>query len=306
MTLQILPRGKWVGARVKRVEDPRFLTGEARYLADIQIPGTVHAAFVRSPYGHARIRRIETSAAAALPGVIAVYTAEDVAALPPLASGLPIEGLKPTPQSVLAKDKVRFVGEAVAVVVAENHYIAEDAAELVEVEYEPLPAVTHAERAMAADAPILHEDLGTNVVYQKVTTLGDVEGAFAQADRVFRRRFHTNRFVASPMETRGCLSVYERASGQLTFYSSTQMPHMLRLYLSLFLGIPEHKVRVISPEVGGGFGQKMTIYPEEVVIAYLGKVLGRPVKWVEDRRENLAAATHAKEQIIELEAARPR
>jgi carbon-monoxide dehydrogenase large subunit len=303
MTLQILPRGKWVGARVKRVEDPRFLTGEARYLADIQIPGTVHAAFVRSPYGHARIRRIETSAAEALPGVIAVYTAEDVAALPPLASGLPIEGLKPTPQSVLAKDKVRFVGEAVAVVVAENRYIAEDAAELVEVEYEPLPAVTHAERAMAADAPILHEDLGTNVVYQKVTTLGDVEGAFAQADRVFRRRFHTNRFVASPMETRGCLSVYERASGQLTFYSSTQMPHMLRLFLSLFLGIPEHKVRVISPEVGGGFGQKMTIYPEEVVIAYLGKVLGRPVKWVEDRRENLAAATHAKEQIIELEAA---
>ena len=303
MTLQILPRGKWVGARVKRVEDPRFLTGEARYLADIQIPGTVHAAFVRSPYGHARIRRVETSAAKALPGVIAVYTAEDVAALPPLASGLPIEGLKPTPQLVLAKHKVRFVGEAVAVVVAENHYIAEDAAELVEVEYEPLPAVTHAEGAMAADAPLLHEDLGTNVVYQKVTTLGDVEGAFAQADRVFRRRFHTNRFVASPMETRGCLSVYERASGQLTFYSSTQMPHMLRLYLSLFLGIPEHKVRVISPEVGGGFGQKMTIYPEEVVIAYLGKVLGRPVKWVEDRRENLAAATHAKEQIIELEAA---
>ena len=303
MTLQLLPRGKWVGARVKRVEDPRFLTGEARYLADIQLPGTVHAAFVRSPYGHARIRSIDTSAAKAHPGVIAVFTAEDVAALPPLASSLPIEGLVPTPQPVLAKDKVRFVGEAVAVVVAENRYIAEDAAELVQVDYEPLPAVTHAERAMAPDAPILHEDLGTNIVYQKVTTLGDVEGASAQADRIFRRRFHTNRFVASPMETRGCLSIYERASGQLTFYSSTQMPHMLRLFLSLFLGIPEHKVRVISPEVGGGFGQKMTIYPEEVVIAYLGKVLGRPVKWVEDRRENLAAATHAKEQIIELEAA---
>ncbi len=303
MTLQILPRGKWVGARVKRVEDPRFLIGEARYLADIQIPGTVHAVFVRSPYAHARIRAIDTSAAREAPGVLAVFTAEDVASLPPLASGLPIEGLKPTPQSVLAKDKVRFVGEAVAVVVAEDRYLAEDAAELVQVDYEPLPAVTHAERAMAPEAPLLHEDLGTNVVYQKVTTLGDVEGAFAQADRVFRRRFHTNRFVASPMETRGCLSVYERASGQLTFYSSTQMPHMLRLFLSLFLGIPEHKVRVISPEVGGGFGQKMTIYPEEVVIAYLGKVLGRPVKWVEDRRENLAAATHAKEQIVELEAA---
>jgi len=303
MTLQILPRGKWVGARVKRVEDPRFLTGEACYLADIQIPGTVHAAFVRSPHAHARIRSIDTSAARALPGVLGVFTAEDVAALPPLASGLPIEGLKPTPQPVLAKDKVRFVGEAVAVVVAENRYVAEDAAELVQVEYEPLPAVTDAERAMAADAPVLHEDLGTNVVYQKVTVLGDVEGAFAHADRVFRRRFHTNRFVAAPMETRGCLSVYERASGHLTFYSSTQMPHMLRLFLSLFLGIPEHKVRVISPEVGGGFGQKMTIYPEEVVIAYLGKLLGRPVKWVEDRRENLAAATHAKEQIIELEAA---
>lgn len=303
MSLQILPRGKWVGARVKRVEDPRFLTGEARYLADLQIPGTVHAAFVRSPYGHARIRRIDASAARALPGVLAVFTAEDVATLPPLASGLPIEGLKPTPQTVLAKDKVRFIGEAVAVVVAENRYIAEDAVELVEVDYERLPAVTDAERAMAPDAPLLHEDLGTNVVYQKVTTLGDVDSAFAQADRIFRRRFHTNRFVAAPMETRGCLSVYERSSGQLTFYSSTQMPHMLRLFLSLFLGIPEHKVRVISPEVGGGFGQKMTIYPEEVVIAHLGKVLGRPVKWVEDRRENLAAATHAKEQIIELEAA---
>ncbi len=303
MSLQILPRGRWVGARVKRVEDPRFLTGEARYLADIQIPGTVHAAFVRSPYGHARIRRIDTSAARTVPGVLGVFTADDVAVLPPLASGLPIEGLKPTPQSVLAKEKVRFVGEAVAVVVAENRYVAEDAAELVEVDYEPLPAVTDAERAMAADAPLLHEDLGTNIVYQKTTTLGDIDAAFAQADRVFRRRFHTNRFVAAPMETRGCLSVYERASGQLTFYSSTQMPHMLRLFLALFLGIPEHKVRVISPEVGGAFGQKMTIYPEEVVIAYLGKVLGRPVKWVEDRRENLAAATHAKEQIIELEAA---
>lgn len=267
MTLHILPRGKWVGARVKRVEDPRFLTGEAKYLADLQSPGTVHAAFVRSPYAHARISRIDTTEARALPGVLAIYTAEDLSNLPPLVSGLPIEGLKPTPQTVLAKEKVRFVGEAVAVVIAENRYLAEDAAELVQVDYEPLPAVTNAERAMAPDAPILHEDLASNVVYQKVTTLGDVEGAFAQADHIFRRRFHTNRFVASPMETRGCLSVYERASGQLTFYSSTQMPHMLRLFLSLFLGIPEHKVRVISPEVGGGFGQKMTIYPEEVIVA---------------------------------------
>lgn len=280
-----------------------FSLARLKYLADLQSPGTVHAAFVRSPYAHARISRIDTTEARALPGVLAIYTAEDLSNLPPLASGLPIEGLKPTPQTVLAKEKVRFVGEAVAVVITENRYLAEDAAELVQVDYEPLPAVTNAERAMAPDAPILHEDLASNVVYQKVTTLGDVEGAFAQADHIFRRRFHTNRFVASPMETWGCLSVYERASGQLTFYSSTQMPHMLRLFLSLFLGIPEHKVRVISPEVGGAFGQKMTIYPEEVIVAYLGKLLGRPVKWVEDRRENLAAATHAKEQIIELEAA---
>jgi carbon-monoxide dehydrogenase large subunit len=303
MTLQMLPRGKWLGARVKRVEDPRFLTGEAKYLADIALPGTVHVAFVRSPHGHARIRRIDTTGARAMPGVLAVFTADDVAALPPLASGLPVEGLKPTPQPVLAKDKVRFVGEAVAAVVAESRYLAEDAAEQVVVDYEPLPSVVDAERAMQPGAPILHEDLGSNIVYQKTTTLGDVETVFAQADRVFRRRLHTNRFVAAPMETRGCVSVYERASARLTFYSSTQMPHMLRLFLSLFLGIPEHQVRVISPEVGGGFGQKMTIYPEEVAVAYFGKVLGRPVKWVEDRRENLAAATHAKEQIIELEAA---
>ncbi len=303
MVQMATPRGKWIGARVKRVEDPRFLTGDARYVADLTLPRMVHAAFVRSPYGHARIKGIDASAALAAPGVIAVITHADVASVPPLQDPIALDGLKKTPQTILASDKVRFVGEPVAVVIAEDRYLAEDAAELVQVDYEPLPAVTDAEAAMAEGAPLLFEDLGSNVVYDQTYRFGDPDSAFQQADRVFKKRLHTNRFMASPMETRGCIGQYDRGLGELTFWSSSQMPHMLRLSLAGFLGIPEQKIRVITPEVGGGFGQKMTLYPEEVVVAFLARHLQRPVKWIEDRRENLMSATHGKEQIIELEAA---
>ncbi len=303
MALQTLPRGKWLGARVKRVEDPRFLTGRARYIADITLPGTVYAAFIRSTHAHARITGIRTDGASAMPGVLGVFTAADLATLPPLLDPLELPELRKTPQPVLAKDKVRFAGEAIAVVVAENPYLAEDAVERVMVSYDPLPVVVDAEQAMQASAPILHEELGTNIVFRKTMTYGDIEGAFARADRIVARRYHTNRFVASPMETRGCLAEYDPVSGRLTFWSSTQTPHLLRLALALSTGIPEHKIRVISPEVGGGFGQKMASYPEEHIVAALSIRLGRPVKWIEQRRENLMAASHAKEQIITLEAA---
>jgi carbon-monoxide dehydrogenase large subunit len=294
-----VPRGKLLGARVKRVEDPRFLTGEARYLADLTLPRMMHAAFLRSPHGHAHITSIDTSAAEAMPGVLAVLSGADVETFP-LADIVPIEGLAKTPQTVLAIDKVRFVGEAVAVVVASDRYVAEDAVEAIAVEYEELPAVTSVEAALADGAPVLHEALGENVVLRNKRTFGDVDGAFAQAHRVFEHEIHTNRHAAAPMETRGCIAEYERAAGKMTVWSSTQTPELLRITLAPVLGLPAQKLRVVAPAVGGGFGQKMATYPEEVVVTYLARKLGRPVKWVEDRRENLMSATHAKEQVVKL------
>jgi carbon-monoxide dehydrogenase large subunit len=298
-----VPAGKWVGARAPRVEDRRFLTGEARYVADMEMPRMVHAVFVRSTMAHARLAGIDTAAAAAVPGVLAVLTAQDLADVPPLVDQIPMEGLLKTPQPVLAREKVRFVGEAVAVVVATDRYVAEDAAELVVVDYDPLPAVVDAEQAQEDGAPLLFEELGTNVMYRGSRRMGDPDAAFAEADVVVERRFHTNRHMAAPMEGRGTIAHYERGSDRLTCWTATQTPHWQRMVLSAYLGIPEQRVRVITPDVGGGFGQKITASPEEIVVAVLSRRLGRPVKWAEDRRENLLAATHAKENVLYLEAA---
>lgn len=296
---------KWIGKRVQRVEDPRFLTGAARYVADLHVPRMLHAVFVRSPHPHARIKSIDPSVLPGLGKTVFVLTGKDLLDVPPLVDVVTLETLKKTPQHVVAVDKVRWVGEAVAIVAAEDRYAAEDAAEelAAAIEYEVLPPVPNVEAAVAEDAAILHEDIGTNEVYRETETHGDVDGAFNRADRVVSTRFYHNRYEAAPMETRGVLASYERADGRLTVWSSTQMPHFLRSVIAGKLAMPEARVRVIAPAVGGGFGQKMATSPEEVAIPFAAMKLGRGVKWIEDRHEHLLAATQAKEEFVNLDVA---
>jgi carbon-monoxide dehydrogenase large subunit len=285
-----------------RVEDARLLVGRGRFLADLPFPRALHAAFVRSPHAHARIGGIELGPATRVPGVHTVFGAADLEH-EPLTDLLTIEGLRKTPQPVLAGERARFAGEAVAIVLAGSRYEAEDGAELVEVEYEPLPPVTGAEAAMRSEAPLLFPELGSNLVYDGRRTFGDVDGAFAEAAHVSRLTFRGNRYLAAPLEPRGCAAEYEPSTCTLTFWSSTQSPHLLRRRLALATGIAETRIRVLAPDVGGGFGQKIPIHPEEVAVALAARHTGRPVVWLEDRRENLVAAPQAKEQLLRLELA---
>ena len=295
--------GRLVGARIPRVEDPRLLTGQGRYLADVERPLMLHAAFVRSPHGHARILGVDARAARELPGVAAVLTAADLDHAP-LVDTVAVPGLSRTPQSALAADRVRFHGEAVAIVVASDRYVAEDAAELVAVDWEPLPVALDAEAAADGDvAALLFDDLPANVVYRGVMEAGDPDAAFAAADHVVAARYRGNRFVAMPMEGRGCAAEHDAGSGELTVWSSTQGPHLLRRRLAATTRIPEGSIRVLVPDVGGAFGQKIPAHAEEVAVALAARAVGRPVRWVEDRLENLLAAPHAKEQIIDAELA---
>jgi carbon-monoxide dehydrogenase large subunit len=298
-------KDKFIGKRTKRVEDPRYLTGTARYVADLELPRMLHAVYVRSPHPHARIVSIDSSVLPGLGKSVWVFTGQDLSEVPPLIDHVALDNLLRTPQNVIAIDKVRFVGDAVAVVVAGDRYTAEDAAEELGavVEYEVLAPVPSVEAANAPGAALLFEDLGTNEIYRQTEKHGDTDAAFAAADRVFTSRFHHNRYGAAPMETRGVLANYERSEQQLTVWSSTQMPHFLRSVIAGQLSLPEHRVRVIAPEVGGGFGQKMATSPEEIAIPYIALQLGRPVKWIEDRHEHLLAATQAKEEYINLEVA---
>ena len=307
MATSLTGTGKMVGAQVRRVEDPRVLLGKSRYVDDIHLPGTLALAFVRSPYAHARMTRIDVNAAKAHPGVQAVLTGTDVSeAIKPLRVEYdPVRA--PTHKScdwpVLAQGKVRFVGEAVAAVVATNRYVAEDAAALVEVEYEPLDVVWDMEKALEPGSPLVHEEWGDNVMQSLQAEIGEVAKAFQEADCVVAERFTTGRHLALPMETRGCLAQFEAAADSLTLWSSTQVPHVLRSYLALVLDFPEHHIRVVAPDVGGGFGLKAHLFPEEVITAFLARRLQRPVKWIEDRRENLTASLHAKHQVVQAELA---
>ncbi len=307
MATSLTGTGKMVGAQVRRVEDPRVLLGKSRYVDDIHLPGTLALAFVRSPYAHARMTRIDVNAAKAHPGVQAVLTGTDVSeAIKPLRVEYdPVRA--PTHKScdwpVLAQGKVRFVGEAVAAVVATDRYVAEDAAALVEVEYEPLDVVWDMEKALELASPLVHEEWGDNVMQSLEAEIGEVAKAFQEADCVVAERFTTGRHLALPMETRGCLAQFEAAADSLTLWSSTQVPHVLRSYLALVLDFPEHHIRVVAPDVGGGFGLKAHLFPEEVITAFLARRLQRPVKWIEDRRENLTASLHAKHQVVQAELA---
>jgi carbon-monoxide dehydrogenase large subunit len=294
---------RFVGARLRRAEDPRFLTGRGNYLDDLQQTGMLEAAFLRSPYAHARIRSIDVSAARKAPGVFLVLTGEQLKREFPTLAANAGEGAKPMEVGPLAVDKVRFVGDPVACVVATDRYRAEDACELIEVDYDVLPVIATSQAGIAADAAVVDESLGTNAVSCKTKTFGDVATAFAAADEIVNDTFSSNRQTVIPMETRSCLASYNPAGGQLTCWVGTQAPHLERGWLAKGTGLEENQIRVIVPDMGGGFGQKFGLYRDEWAIALASMKLGRPVKWIEDRRESIVASCHAREDICEVEAA---
>lgn len=298
----VAPAGRaFVGQSLRRNEDRRFVTGAARYIADISLPRQVHLAFVRSPYAHARIRSIATAAAAALPGVVAIVTGEDLAAtVRPIRTPYAGTTYRESDWPVLAVGKVRFVGEPVAVVAAESRYLAEDAAELVDIEYEPLPAAVTIEDGLAEDAPLVHDELPGNLFVDERKSFGDVDAMMSVAVHVVEATFRTQRSAAVPIECRGALADHDRGTGRTTLWTSTQLPHVVRYGLAECLGVGEDQLRVVGPDVGGGFGNKANMDPEQVIVCALSRRLGRPVKWIEDRRENFIASTHGQEERIWL------
>jgi carbon-monoxide dehydrogenase large subunit len=298
------PERRVLGRPLLRKEDYRFLTGSGCYLDDIDIPRALHATFVRSPYAHARIRAIDTAHARAAPGVVAVVTGAEVNAwTTPLRMAPPIEGLHAVEMTTLPVDKVRFQGDPVACVVATDRYLAEDAAELVQVDYEPLPAVASMQAALAPNAPLVDETLPSNLVSHQHFTAGNPGGRFAQAYRVVEAVFSQHRQTHLPIETRGCAAIWDAGRQHLTYHNSNQVPHPLRSTLAARMRLSESQVTVIVPDVGGGFGQKIALYREELTVAALARALKRPVRWREDRLENLLASMHAREDFARIRAA---
>lgn len=296
---------RYVGRSVQRVEDPRLLAGRGRYIDDVTLSGMLHAAFVRSPHAHARIVSIDAREALALDGVVAVYTAKDLEWLGPMVSAGPMrEGVLAQSRSPLASDVARHVGDPVAVVLARTPYLAEDGRDLVDVEWEPLPPVLDPLVALEPGSPLVDEALGTNNISHLEQSVGDVEAAFAEADHVASVRFHSGRSTAAPIECRGVVAEYEdRAGGRYTVYSSTQMPHLLRMLVAPVLGVPQGRLTIKAPDVGGAFGLKCTVFVEDVVVPAVARMAGRPVKWIEDRWENLAAGVHSKDMVCTMEIA---
>lgn len=293
---------RWFGQPVRRNEDPRFLTGTGTYVDDINPPGTLQAAVLRSPIAHATINRIDISAALDLDGVIAVWTWEDLGhVFRPSPMSVPHEALThPRTQYPLARDTVNYVGEPVVFVVARDRYIAEDACDLVEVDYEPLPAVVDLEVAVTEGATLVHDDVPGNVAAILVQRVGDPDRAFAEAKHVFSERLYLERGAGQPMETRAVLAQWDNLDQVLTVWDTTQAPLTIRNGLAVLLGLPENGVRVVAPDVGGGFGTKiMMFYAEEVLVPLAAFRLKRPVKWVEDRREHLIASNHERGQLHE-------
>jgi carbon-monoxide dehydrogenase large subunit len=293
-----------IGARMKRVEDPGMITGTATYIDDLKLAGMAHVAILRSPYAHARIKRIDTAKAAEQPGVVAVYTGKDFEHLPPLPCAWQATGTEnfvATPRA-LEIDRVTFTGAGVAAVVAETKIAAEDALALIEVDWEPLEVVVDAEEAVKQGAPQLHEVAEGNVVMD--WHCGDAEAtekALADAEVVVEQRLVNQRLLPTPMDVRGAAATYEAATGEYTVWMTSQCPHIMRLLMTAFVfGIPETKIRCVTPRIGGGFGTKIYLYPEYVLMAALAEKLGRPVKWVESRRENYVATTHGRDHVTYL------
>jgi carbon-monoxide dehydrogenase large subunit len=294
----------FIGARLRRKEDPRLITGAATYTDDIVLPRMAHVALARSSEAHARIASIDTATAAAMPGVIAVFTGADfegaIGTLPCVHS---IDDLKEPPHPAIAMNEVNYAGDAVAVVIAETAAQAEDAARAVEVDYDPLPVVTDVVAAAGDDVDLVHEGLGTNVAFTAVTDVGDAAAAFAGAPIVVRERVVNQRQLPIAMEPRAVVADYDRGHDKLTVWTTTQVPHFVRLLVAALCGHPEHKVRVIAPEVGGGFGSKLNFYAEEALLPYLAKKLGRPLKWTARRSEDIVATIHGRDQICDLQVA---
>ncbi|MGB9753197.1 xanthine dehydrogenase family protein molybdopterin-binding subunit [Roseiflexus castenholzii] len=306
MTAETMPT-RLVGQAIKRREDPQLITGQGSFLDDIKLPGMTHACVLRSPYAHAKIKSIDTSRAKAHPGVVAVFTGEDMLDLNPLPCAWQAGRVKNnvnTPR-VLAVGEVHFAGDPVALVIAEDRYIARDACDLIEVEYEPLPVVVDAKKATEPGAPQLHENAPNNIVME--WDAGDkakADAAIAAAEVVVREQIINQRLIPTPMETRGAIARYEQATGEFTLWTTSQAPHVMRLLLTAFIfGIPETKLRVISPNVGGGFGQKIFCYNDMAFTMWAARKIGRPVKFVEDRSENYKYSTHGRDHITDVEIA---
>ncbi len=301
---------RFFGAPIKRNEDKRLLTGQALFIDDVELPGMLHATFLRSQLAHATIKRIDVSAAMKRPGVIAVYTADDYGAFcqpgPLLVPPPPIAGIvfNLRTHMPLAKDKVRYAGEPLAVVVAESRYIAEDALDDIVVDLENLPAVVDLEAALENGSASVHDDLGSNVASHVRQSKGDYRSAAAKADLVLKRRFRYEHGISSPIETRGVVAQWNARGQQLTVWDTTQAPVFVRNGLAAQLGLGERQIRVIAPFVGGGFGPKiMMFYPEELALPWISMRLNRPIKWIEDRLEHFVATTHERGQIHDAEIA---
>jgi aerobic carbon-monoxide dehydrogenase large subunit len=297
-------RSAYIGRAMKRVEDPRLVKGIGTYTDDVRLPGMLHACILRSPHAHARILRIDAAAAKAIPGVVAVFTGTDVndaCGVVPCAASIP--DLKVPAHTVLAEDRVYFVGHAVAVTVAADPYVARDAIDAIEVDYDPLPVVTNPEEALKSGTPLTHPELGTNIAFTHSIAGGDIDDAFRRADRVIKHRLYHQRLTPMPIEPRAVVASYHAGEGTLTLWSATQVPHLLRTLLPAMIGVPENKLRIVAPEVGGGFGAKLNVYAEEALCAHLARQLNAPVKWIESRRENAASTIHGRDQIGEYEVA---
>ncbi len=293
---------KLIGARIRRKEDPRLITGSSTYTDDLKLPGMLSMVLVRSPHAHARITEVDLSEAEGMDGVVAIVTGAD---LEGTVAGLPVahnlEDLKEPPHRPRSIDKVRYVGDAVAAVVAVDPSRARDAAERVHVGYESLEAVVDIEAATEDGSPLVHEEEGSNIAFEFPFLAGDVDEALLNADVVLRLRLMNQRQIPVALEPRSVIAQFDRGFGKMTLWSSTQIPHLLRTQLAIGLGFPEHSIRVIAPEVGGGFGSKLNVYAEEFLAAHLARTLGRPVKWTADRSEGFLATTHGRDQLNDVE-----
>jgi carbon-monoxide dehydrogenase large subunit len=299
----VTDREPYVGRPLKRTEDPKLITGRGRYVEDITLPALAHLVFLRSPHAHARVTAIRTDAAWRAPGVVCVVTAGDLPSLRPLPFMATLPGLLQAPCPYLAGAVVDSTGVPVAAVVAESAALARDAVELIDVEYHPLPALAEAERALEPGAPLAHVELGTNQAFRWPLKGGDVDGAFSRAAHIVKVRLDHNRLAGAPMEPRGVLACYDPGADELTLWLTTQNPFLSRADLAAVLDFPEHKLRVIAPDVGGGFGVKGPLYREEIVAATLSRQLNRPIRWMSTRTEDLLTTIQARAAVSEAEAA---
>lgn len=296
-------RESLIGKRIRRREDPRMVTGTATYVDDLKLPGMQYAVILRSPHAAARIKSIDTKKAASLPGVSAIFTGRDTEKVGPVPTGASLPGLRVPHHYILALDRVYFVGHPVAVVVASDRYIARDAVEEIEVDYEVLPAVADPEKALTAGAPAVHPEWPDNVAFTYHQEGGEVDDAFAKAEVVVKQRITSQRLVPMSMETRGVVAEWKAADRSLLLYTSTQVPHLVRTLVASQLGLDENRLRLVAPEVGGGFGSKLNVYAEEALMGFVAMKINKPVKWIESRRENFTTTIHGRGHVDYYEVA---